>query len=405
MKKPVLVLLLSFIFLCSTSAQNWSIQNSGVLTGLNSVFFTDTCTGYAVGDFGVILKTTDGGLNWTSQNSGNLNNIQSVYFINQDIGFAVGAAGKVLKTINGGSNWTLQTSGTGSWLFSVLFPDSITGYAVGIDGTMIKTSDAGESWSVQNTGTINWLYSISFPNTDTGFIVGGDNEGRILNTYNGGSSWNSQISWGPLFAVNFTDTKTGYAVGDDGSAIKTEDGGDLWTNMNTGVAGWFRSICFLPENGSKIGYIVGGYDSCIMLKTLNGGDNWSVQEPVTPYALTSIFFIPNGHGLFYGYAAGDHGVILKTSIVGLNVGVEPLLSKSKLFKVYPNPATNKINVDLTRFNGEKHLSVINPDGKTLLERSIKDNSAMIDISALSRGVYFIRVNNEKNVEINKFVVE
>ncbi len=40
----------------------------------------DATTGYAVGDNGTILKTTDGGANWTAQTSGTTNNFFSVSF-------------------------------------------------------------------------------------------------------------------------------------------------------------------------------------------------------------------------------------------------------------------------------------------------------------------------------------
>ncbi len=43
------------------AGNNWITQSSGTYFWLFSVFFTDTNTGYAVGEFGKILKTTNGG--------------------------------------------------------------------------------------------------------------------------------------------------------------------------------------------------------------------------------------------------------------------------------------------------------------------------------------------------------
>jgi len=42
--------------------ENWNSQSSGTLGGFSSVHFTDNNTGWAVGSFGTILKTTNGGV-------------------------------------------------------------------------------------------------------------------------------------------------------------------------------------------------------------------------------------------------------------------------------------------------------------------------------------------------------
>lgn len=49
------------LFFVNGATGQWVIQNSGTKKNLNSVFFTDVNTGYAVGDSGIILKTTNGG--------------------------------------------------------------------------------------------------------------------------------------------------------------------------------------------------------------------------------------------------------------------------------------------------------------------------------------------------------
>ena len=48
---------------------NWTIQTSGTIGWLRSIFFTDVNTGYAVSELGEILNTTNGGTTWTIQKS------------------------------------------------------------------------------------------------------------------------------------------------------------------------------------------------------------------------------------------------------------------------------------------------------------------------------------------------
>jgi len=75
--------------------------------------------GYAVGEEGIIFKTTNGGANWFSQFSATTNPLYCVFFLNPDLGYAVGANGTILKTINGGTSWQPQNSGIGNRLNSV----------------------------------------------------------------------------------------------------------------------------------------------------------------------------------------------------------------------------------------------------------------------------------------------
>jgi photosystem II stability/assembly factor-like uncharacterized protein len=106
--KNFYIFLVALVMINSAAAQ-WEQQNSETTEDLNSVYFTDSNTGYAVGTGGTILKTTNGGLNWTPQNSNTSLTLTSVYFPKTDTGYAVGAE-IILKTTDGGENWTSQTS-------------------------------------------------------------------------------------------------------------------------------------------------------------------------------------------------------------------------------------------------------------------------------------------------------
>ena len=131
MKAVIKILALLFLMSFSVKAQ-WFWQNPLPQGNtLNSVDFINSNTGWAVGGYGTILKTTNGGTNWTSQTSGTSNTLCSVNFVDQNTGWAVGESGTILKTTNGGTNWISQTSGTTNTLFSVNFVDQNTGWAVG----------------------------------------------------------------------------------------------------------------------------------------------------------------------------------------------------------------------------------------------------------------------------------
>ena len=76
--------------------------------GLRSVVFTDENTGIAVGYYGTILRTADGGVSWDIQSSGTTVLLWAVSFGDANTGVAVGVAGTILRTIDGGLSWIQQ---------------------------------------------------------------------------------------------------------------------------------------------------------------------------------------------------------------------------------------------------------------------------------------------------------
>ena len=55
--------------------------------------------------YGDILKTLNGGITWTLDSSGTWNTLNSVFFTDSTTGYIVGLAGTILKTGNGGTDY------------------------------------------------------------------------------------------------------------------------------------------------------------------------------------------------------------------------------------------------------------------------------------------------------------
>ena len=116
---------------------------------LKAVFFLNERAGWAVGDDGTILATSNGGATWAAQTSGSKAGLTSVQFTSDgQRGWAVGIEGTILATSNGGATWAAQTSGSKAGLTSVQFTsDGQRGWAVGIEGTILATRNGGKAWS------------------------------------------------------------------------------------------------------------------------------------------------------------------------------------------------------------------------------------------------------------------
>ena len=220
------------------------------------------------------------------------------------------------------AQWIPQNSGTENNLWSVFFTDVNNGYVGGSLGTILKTTDGGMNWSSQNSGTTHNLSPLFFTDVSTGIALG--DSGTIFQTFDGGNIWTKQIidTTYILSSVFFTSTDTGYIAGyytGDGGVIhgiilKTIDGGENWVTF-TQLSCYLKSICFAS---SEVGYAVGTTTTqppfYIILKTNDVGESWnSSLLPSMGKTLRSVFFINTD----VGYAVG-WDVILKTIDGGLN---------------------------------------------------------------------------------------
>ena len=91
---------------------DWTLKPSPVRYLLVDGVFTDDFSGTIVGGGGTILFTEDAGASWKpaiiwGKAETKLN---SVFYLNQKTGWAVGAEGKIYQTINGGKRWRIQNS-------------------------------------------------------------------------------------------------------------------------------------------------------------------------------------------------------------------------------------------------------------------------------------------------------
>lgn len=73
--------------------------------------------------------------------------LKGVAFPTESLGIAVGEGGLILRTTNGGETWQSVRSGTNLILDRVAFWDAENGIASGISGAFLATGDGGETWS------------------------------------------------------------------------------------------------------------------------------------------------------------------------------------------------------------------------------------------------------------------
>lgn len=237
----------------------------------------------AVGKFGLILLTEDGGKTWQTRPSGTTGTLSGVSFADHQHGFVVGSGGTLLATSDGGATWKLQDSGTKDQLLNVYAVSPVQAYAVGAFGTMISTSDGGQKWNKQQ---LPWeklierivkegglvepnLNAVYFSSTELGWAVG--EFGLVLHTKDGGRTWAAQrygSDLPQLYAVKFVDQRRGWAMGQAGSLIYTEDGGQRWSSVEHENKRDLYDASFQGERGVLVG-------DRVILVSVDGGSSWS----------------------------------------------------------------------------------------------------------------------------------
>jgi photosystem II stability/assembly factor-like uncharacterized protein len=240
------------------SGEHWTTLSSGVSVPLYSISLLDTNHGTTVGAAGTILQTSDGGISWKRQLSPSVADLHGVALLDNYKGFIAGSGGTMLNTTNGGRadtffveirpGWHKDSTDTQNDLHDVAFPDDNVGFAVGRAGTIVRSLDGGVRWNSLASGTINDLYGVYFFDANVGLAVG--RNGTIVRTSDRGASWSQQIvgTTEDLYGVSFSDAESGVVVGTNGTIFRTTDGGYTWFSQPSGTTTTLRGVVVTDEN-------------------------------------------------------------------------------------------------------------------------------------------------------------
>lgn len=326
MKVIRVISVMIFLFAINSFSQ-WTSQNSGTTLTLNAVYFTDNTNGTAVGISSKIIRTTDGGATWINQPNPAGQNLWGVHFTNTNTGYVVGD-GAIARTTNGGNLWVIQTSPPGNY-YGIFMLDINTAYAVGSNGAISKTTNGGINWDSVSSGTTEVLFDVHFPSASTGYAAGYN--GLILKSSDNGNNWSQQTSGltTNLSRVHFLSNDTGYICGDNGKILKTVNGGVNWIQQNSTITDRVGDIYFINSN---TGTAVGSNNK--ILRTTTGGQIWVQQTSGVNEGFNGVCLT----GLTTAYCTGSNGVMLYTSTGGFSLPPAPVLVL---------PVNNATNISLT----------------------------------------------------------
>ncbi len=230
----------------------------------------------AVGERGHILSSRDGGASWRQADSVPTRAMLTAVFLqDEEVGWAVGHDATVLRTRDGGANWDLVYSAPEEELplLDVWFRDVQNGVAIGAYGYFLRTADGGESWS---------LAELAVADTDEE----GVEEDPFA--YDAGGDYH-------LNHIARSDAGRIYIAAEAGTAYRSDDEGENWTELPSPYEGSFFSSLPL-EGDSLLLFGLRGH----LFRSDDAGETWRALDAGTQAMLTDGVRLPDGTVVIVG---------------------------------------------------------------------------------------------------------
>ncbi len=384
----------------------WEKLVSPVSTTLTNLSFVSNTTGWASGELGTIIKTTDGGINWNIQDSTVPYFITGLHFIDENYGWAVTIKEVfpfntlILKTTNGGEEWTAEDfQDSSAFMRTIFFFDSLHGF---IGGSYIaETTDGGSTWTqaaIDSSLLSGYpVYKFKFYNEQFGYACGGaiDIAGVIWRTTDSGKNWTAAgVSADQVFDLFIIDSLNAITLSGDPEGffgiakIKTTDGGLNWGNEELPMFGLSFAIDFRTASE---GWSASGFK---FLFSSDTGETW-VEKIIPDSAI--VYDLQFADSLT-GFAVGADGDILKYVPKPVSVNdIQNKLDDYALYQNYPNPfnPTTRIEYRIAaqEFVSLKVYDILGNEIATLVneEKPVGISETTFNAASLSSGIYFYRL--------------
>ena len=298
---------------------SWSRVNLGI-TGCEilEIDHTPTLT-IVVSAYNSLFVSTDNGTNWIQHIEQGMNNwIRWISIINANKIF-ISLYTSLVEATNLGLNWRKIPLGPTHNLESVISVLGGEPFAIGWK----QDSSSSQIESVVISSPPTWRVKSVYPNTKLKCIYAKNNSEIFIGGYDYTGSGNSVIyktngngdtlhvqyfQIGKIInSISFSDANNGFAVGEGGLIIKSINGGDAWMQDKPLTS---EDLNFITFYNSQIGFVCGSNGT--LIKTTDGGMNWNQNLTGTNKKINSIY-LRNQNEI---WIVGDDGLIMKSEDLG-----------------------------------------------------------------------------------------
>ncbi|MCF3648321.1 WD40/YVTN/BNR-like repeat-containing protein [Synoicihabitans lomoniglobus] len=200
---------------------------------------------------------------------------------------AVGERGVIRRSTDDGQTWSPVTSGVPYTLCAISFADTRNGWAAGHGAVILRTTDGGKIWAHQFTGPDPESPFLDVLALDHGHVIAVGAFGAFFESHDAGATWEQQwILDDDVHLNRITRTVGGtlFLAGEFGTLLRSTDHGATWEHLSTGDDGSLYGVIELA-NDSLLAYGLRGR----VYRSTDHGDNWTaLKTPGTGLIMTGI---------------------------------------------------------------------------------------------------------------------
>jgi len=308
---------------------------------------------YAEYQYGGLRKSYDGGNGWNNikpvNYEGGWNTPYEMHSINSDI--IVIGYDEVYRSTSGGAVWDSisYNVSNGQAIRSIALANSDENYIYAASYSKIKvTKDAGQSWTYIKPGLAN--------TNITDVTVSNNNADRAWVTFSG------------------YDTQK--------KVYETNDAGSSWINISGSNLPGLPVNCIVYQGGANDDLYI-GTDIGVYYKN-NTMSDWIPFNDGLPNVIVKELEIHYDEGTISAATFGRG--VWKSPLNTLSTSVS--LNEKINFKIYPNPAQDKITINTSLQN--INITIFTITGRKIIETTSKT----INTSNFAKGCYIIEIRNE-----------
>ena len=326
---------------------------------------------------------------------------------------------------------------------NIFFDISNTNFTIGTVATCGDPTGLNATSVTTNSATVNWSsvpsaisYDVDFKAAASGTWIPAATNTPSLSVDLAGLSSSTLYDWrvradcsggsGSYVASQFTTAAVGGACpGEYDVSTNGSTGGAATISLNTDIQGTISSrgdndyYRFVITTGGTITISLTALPANYDLALLNGSgttlqsssNNGTASETINRTVTAGTYYIrvyPRNNGAWnanscYTLRAGD-GTASRS--------IDEITSSGRAFpgngtglSLFPNPATQTINVSLDRINDKAELKVYSIMGNLVMRQITTKTKTQLNISKLPAGVYMVSTSNGVTTSNSKFVKE
>lgn len=372
------------VFQLSSDTSIWTARNEGLANvSVNAIVMNEGKL--FAGSSGGVWLSEDEGASWANINNGLANSHVMSLAANENILYAGTQLDGAYITTNNGGFWV-----------EVKFRQDVRAIAINKDtvflgirlGGIYKSTDFGNTWIVSNDGlTDRYVMSLAIHKN---YVFAGTYSGVFVSD-NYGTSW-TLVAGGPsdfrVDALLIIGEKV-YAGTDGGGVFMSSDYGINWTEVNDGL-----ESSFVLSLDTAAGYLYAGTESGIFYSP-NQGTRWINLNDGIMTGMDVLAISASEHYIVAGTYTGLWKRLLSDLV---ELDMTHFISNPQI-TLYPNPSNSLMHISSSiQFSIAKIYDV---KGNLLLRNPISDNR--IDIGALSAGLYILKLENNTEIVVKKFL--